>query len=137
MVIGPDEDMIFIEVKGVSINRVFIPIAVIDVEDAAFIVIGVIHEGGIAWHRMGMAGYPQADLVMAGQDSTDISCRLDRIVRRRQADARTARYDRLFQRGMAEDDRRLLAMGGQGLVQPGQLLMGQFDGCAAGHGVRR
>lgn len=73
---------------------------------------------------MGMPGYPQADLVMAGQDSTDISCRLDRIARRRQADAGAARYGRLFQRCVAEDDRRLLTMGGQGLVQPGQLLMG-------------
>ena len=118
MVIGPDEYVVFVKVEGVGVNRVFIPIAVIDVEDAAFIVIGVIHEGGIAWHRMGMARYPQADLVMAGQDGADISCRLDRIARRRQADARTARYGRLFQRGMAEDDRRLLAMGGQGLVQP-------------------
>mgnify|MGYP001518261659 CR=1 FL=1 len=34
---------------------------------------------------------------------------------------------RLFQRRVAEDDRRLLAMGGQGLAQPGQLLMRQFD----------
>jgi hypothetical protein len=79
---------------------------------------------GIVWvwpdtHRRG--------LVMAGQDGADIPCRLDGIARRRQADAGPARYGRLFQRRVAEDDRRLLAMGGQGLAQPGQLLMRQFD----------
>ena len=127
MVIGPDEDMVFIEVEGVGINRIFIPIAVVDIKDAAFIIVGVVHEGRIGRHRMGMARYPQAGLVMAGQDGADIPCRLDGIARRRQADAGPARYGRLFQRRVAEDDRRLLAMGGQGLAQPGQLLMRQFD----------
>lgn len=39
MVIGPDEYVVFVKVEGVGVNRVFIPIAVIDVEDAAFIVL--------------------------------------------------------------------------------------------------
>ena len=82
VVVGADEDMIRVEVEGIGADRLFIPVAVVDVEDAVFVIIGVVHEGRVCRRRVRMARDPEQDLMVAGQDGTDAACRLDRIARR-------------------------------------------------------
>lgn len=68
--VRPDDDFIFKQIQGISIDiRSVIPIGIIYIENASVVTISIGHEISIFGARMGMAGHPEPDLWMSQQEA--------------------------------------------------------------------